>query len=212
MEAPLFRNLRPLILASGSLRRRELLGSAGLAFRVLPSPAKEKKPLPGENPAEYARRTARAKAEAVLDGLGAEEAESAVLAGDTIVVLEGKILGKPASHAQALEMLRSLAGKTHTVVTACCLLFREKGESRRLEFHRESRVSMWDAPPALLLAYSAGDEPMDKAGAYALQGGGGVLIRSVEGSCSNVLGLPLSEVMECLLECGIIAHASPPRS
>jgi septum formation protein len=212
MEEPLFRSLRPLILASGSLRRQDLLRSAGFAFSVRPSPLEEKKPLPGENPAEYARRAARAKAEAVLAGLDPEEAGSAVLSGDTIVVLEGRILGKPASRALALEMLQSLAGREHTVITACCLLFWEGSKRRQAEFHLESRVSMWAAPPALLRAYAAGPEPMDKAGGYALQGSGGMLIRSVEGSWSNVLGLPLSEVIECLLEYGIIAHASPPQS
>jgi septum formation protein len=177
------------------------LRSAGLRFRVVPSPHEEK-PLPGEGAAAYARRAARGKAEAALTLLGVKERRAALLAADTIVVLDGRILGKPSCGAEALNMLRALAGRVHTVVTACCLYPWVGGPSAPLEFALQSRVSLWDAPPELLAAYAAGPEPLDKAGGYAAQGAGAMLTRSVEGSWSNVVGLPVSETVEQLLACG----------
>ena len=199
-----FYALRPLILASGSPRRRELLASAGVAFQARPSPL-EPEPLPGEAPAAYARRAARSKAEAVLRLLEAEEQGAALLAADTIVTLDGRILGKPASPSQALEMLRFLAGRAHTVITACCLFPSGRASPAPVEFARKSRVSFWNPPPEALQVYAHGPDPLDKAGGYAAQGGGTMLVRSVSGSWSNVVGLPLSETLEVLLANGIIA-------
>lgn len=167
-------------------------------------------PLPGEKPGAYASRAARGKAEAALALLPSiektGEAGAAILAGDTIVVLDGRILGKPSSPDEALEMLTALAGRAHTVITACCLLRLERQSVSRAEFAARSRVYMWKPPQALLCAYAAGVEPLDKAGAYALQGEGAFLVRRVEGSCSNVIGLPLSEVIERLLDYRVISH------
>jgi septum formation protein len=179
-----------------------MLRNLGLDFRVILSP-EEARALPGEAPDIYALRAARGKALAVSRGLPAENA--AVLAADTVVALDGRILGKPAGHAEALVMLRALAGRAHVVFTACCLLLRREGQSLEESFTRGSRVRMWPVPDALLQAYAAGDEPLDKAGAYAIQGGGAFLVRSVQGSPSGVAGLPLSEVVACLLKHRVIA-------
>ena len=200
----LFRALRPLILASASPRRQELLKSAGLRFKVVHSPHEEK-PLPGEAAADYARRAARGKAEATLALLGSKDQKAALLAADTIVLLDGRILGKPACGEEALTMLRALAGRAHTVITACCLYPLVAEPSEPVEFALQSRVSLWAAPQALLAAYAAGPEPLDKAGGYAVQGAGAMLTRAIEGSWSNVVGLPLSETLEHLLACGVIA-------
>ncbi len=208
---PLFNTIAPLVLASGSPRRQELLSSVGLNYEVHVSPS-EAEPLPGEFPPDYACRAAEGKAKAVLHALGGAFTQGAVLAADTIVVLDNEILGKPKSHAHALTMLQKLAGRTHTVITACCLLVCRNGSLREERFYLQSNVSMWDAPEKLLKAYAYSDEPMDKAGAYAVQGSGGFLARAIEGSWSNVVGLPLGEVLEALLKHEIITPAdiAPP--
>lgn len=202
----IFHTIYPLILASGSPRRQELLRSVGINYSVRVSPS-EVSPDAGELPQNYALRAARGKAETVLAMLGEQPQKTAVLAADTIVVLQGRILGKPASHAQAFEMLQDLAGQTHTVFTACSLLVSSGHGIKHDDFVMQSRVSMWAAPQTLLKTYAGSEEPMDKAGAYAVQGAGAFLIRSIEGSWSNVVGLPLSEVIERLLQHNIIIPA-----
>jgi len=210
LDMNFFHALRPLILASGSPRRRDLLRSAGLEFSIRAAPL-EVTPETGEEPGHYARRAAKGKALAVLGLLADEERLAAILAADTIVTLDGRILGKPANRAEALEMLRALAGRTHTVITACALL--PSGEKDALvEFMAGSQVTFWDPPQGLLQNYAAGDEPMDKAGAYAAQGNGSMLLRSLSGSWTNVVGLPLSETLDALLEHRVIAPNPPPKS
>ncbi|MCL1888968.1 MAG: Maf family protein [Desulfovibrionaceae bacterium] len=207
LDMSFFHALRPLILASGSPRRRDLLRSAGLEFRIRAAPL-EVTPETGEDPGHYASRAARGKAWAVLDLLAGEERQAAILAADTIVALDGRILGKPASRAEALEMLSALAGRTHTVITACALL--PSGEKDGLvEFMAGSQVTFWNPPPGALHNYAAGDEPLDKAGAYAAQGSGSMLIRSLSGSWTNVVGLPLSETLDALLAHKVIADIAP---
>ncbi len=209
-------NLAPLVLASGSPRRKELLGSLGLDFSIMTSPDEEARHLAGEAPAAYAARAARQKALAARSTLYASfsadvrhiakwqpdfSAQPAILAADTIVVLAGEVLGKPANHADALAMLKRLAGATHTVFTACCLLLPDGTEDALIG---KSLVSMWQAPEEALQAYAASEEPMDKAGAYAVQGLGAFLVERIEGSWSNVVGLPLTEVTRLLLKHKII--------
>lgn len=189
----------PLILASSSPRRKDLLNMLGLEFRIMPAPA-ESKPDAGETPEHYAARAAAEKAVCVQQMQTGDAAEYAILAADTIVVLHGKILGKPQDHAMALAMLRSLAGQEHTVITACHLLLGKLSEALLIK----SKVQMWQMPDELLQSYAASAEPMDKAGAYAVQGQGAFMIRSINGSWANVVGLPVSEVTELLLKHHII--------
>ncbi len=193
-----FRTLAPLVLASASPRRRELLGSLGLGFSIDPGEAEEPRPEPGEAPADYALRAARAKALPVA----AAHPEAVILAADTIVVLDQDILGKPRDAADACAMLARLSGRIHQVVTGCCLVRPQGGEKC---FAVSSDVTMRRSHQAELAAYAATGEPLDKAGAYAIQGLGGFLVRRVEGSYTNVVGLPLSRVLEVLLEWAVAA-------
>ncbi|GHV52951.1 Maf-like protein [Deltaproteobacteria bacterium] len=200
----------PLILASSSPRRIALLGELGLPFTVCPAPD-EVDPFPGEAAGDYALRAAEAKAACVRKLRAAETggARAAILAADTVVSVDKDIFGKPDSPREALAMLKRLNGRSHDVITACCLL-RPDGSSKRYakdSFAVTSRVEFWDCPEPLLIAYARGEEPLDKAGAYAAQGVGAFLTRSLSGSWSNVVGLPMSEVVERLLSRNIIAVA-----
>ncbi|MDR2489740.1 MAG: Maf family protein [Desulfovibrio sp.] len=201
----------PLILASASPRRIAFLAELGLSATVrIPPPHTEPPPLRGEAPSTYALRAALAKASGVVAPSGGAacatgplEEPALVIAADTIVALRGRILGKPRSPEHALDMLRSLAGKTHTVTTACALL--KEGERRLFTVH--SRVRMWACPDDLLRAYACCGEAADKAGAYAVQGMGAALVRSIAGSWSNVVGLPLAELVQALLAMDAIGIA-----
>ncbi len=175
-----------LILASSSPRRAGLLTSAGLDFDII-APSADEMLHPGEEPAAFTLRTAREKAESV-------SANGLVLGADTAVVIEGNVLGKPADAAEANEMLRSLSGKTHQVITGVCLRSKEKTDC----FHVATAVLFRDLSEQEIEAYIATGEPMDKAGAYAIQGGAAGMVRRIDGSYSNVVGLPLCEVIEKL--------------
>jgi septum formation protein len=176
-----------LILASGSPRRAELLRGAGLAFEIV-IPDIDEAPRPHEAPADFVMRTAREKAESI------SAAGAVILAADTAVVDGARILGKPVDTADAAAMLRSLSGRTHEVMTGVCLCFPGGAGC----FHTETRVTFRDLSETEIAAYVATGEPMDKAGAYAIQGGAAKMVRRVEGSYSNVVGLPLCEVIEKL--------------
>lgn len=195
-----FRALMPVVLASGSPRRRQFLCSLGLSFEVCGNGAAEPAPGAGESPVDYARRAASAKAASVA----ASRPGCAVIAADTVVVLHGEIMGKPghgAERADAVRMLTRLAGRTHEVVSACCVFLPGGGAEI---FHAVTRVTMWAAPPAVLAAYAATGEADDKAGAYGIQGVGAFLVESIDGSWSNVVGLPVAELARLLLRHGVI--------
>lgn len=184
-----------LVLASASPRRQEFLRRLGLAFKAAPAEVDEGL-LPGEPAAEAARRLAGRKARAVaLAWPGA-----AVLAADTLVVLDQHILGKPRDPADARRMLGLLSGAEHQVVTGYCLLWRGREDCGQAV----SRVRFRGLLPAEIAAYVAGGEPLGKAGAYAVQGLGAALVDQVAGSYTNVVGLPLAEVVELMLARGII--------
>lgn len=182
LEAP------SLVLASGSPRRIELLRAIGLNPEVF-KPDVDETPVRGESARAMVRRLARMKAKVAVQGF----AESIVLAADTTVVgTDGKrILGKPESAADALRMLRQLRGKSHTVLTGYCLAKGTKVFSRVVA----SRVVMRDVKLSVLEAYVATGEPLDKAGAYGIQGLGGLLVESIRGSYTNIVGLPVSHVV-----------------
>jgi septum formation protein len=175
-----------LILASSSPRRAELLESAGIAFEVV-HPQADETLHADETPVEFTMRTAREKAESVTAG-------DAVLGADTAVVVEGKILGKPSGPEEAKEMLRLLSGKMHEVITGVCL----RTAGKTICFHVATAVLFRKIPEEEIEAYVATGEPLDKAGAYAIQGGAAGMVRRIDGSYSNVVGLPLCEVMEAL--------------
>ncbi|MDR3153960.1 MAG: Maf family protein [Deltaproteobacteria bacterium] len=190
-----------LYLASASPRRREILKAAGVPFIVLPACADET-PLPGEAHRACVARLARAKAEAVWAQV-LEEPGAAVLAADTAVILGEVMLGKPLDPTDAERMLAAISGKTHTVVTSFCVIT----SATVLEGSVTTAVTVRSLKRGEIEAYVATGDPLDKAGAYAIQGPmGAVLVESLEGSYSNVIGLPLREVLEALRELGV--HAS----
>ena len=186
-----------LILASGSPRRRDLLERAGLVFALRPAAIYETTRA-GEAPEALVERLAREKAAAVAQALDPADAW-VVLGSDTVVVLDRDILGKPRDAAHALELLGRLAGHTHRVLTGVAVATARGARA----LHVESRVSMRRPTQAELRAYVSTGEPFDKAGAYALQGEGGRLVAQVEGSRSNVIGLPLRATLQLLAEVGV---------
>lgn len=217
MRSP-FLQTRPLVLASSSPRRQDFLRDQGLDFRILPARTEEDRPAPGEDPHAYVLRTARSKAENVRSSLMAEPAPGPsrsgapaplVLAADTAVVLDGGILGKPADQSEAVAMLERLAGRAHTVITACCLWCTEE-DAPHAEFADSTNVRFAPWPRELLEAYAATGEPLDKAGAYGIQGRGAFLVERIEGSWSTVVGLPVSRVMQALIDCGALLSPACP--
>jgi septum formation protein len=194
-----------LILASESPRRRELLAAVGVPFRVIPSRVDEI-PFPGEPPVRFARRAALDKGREV----GGKHPSSYVLSADTIVVAGGKILGKPRDRDEARRMLSLLAGREHKVFTSVCLLCEARGyrdlgtEVTRVRFRALTRKEV--------AAYVRTGECDDKAGAYAAQGAGMLLIDRVAGSFTNVVGLPMTRVVEMLQRAQLIeVSSSGPR-
>jgi septum formation protein len=188
-----------LVLASASPRRRALLAGAGFRFEVRPPDVPED-PAPGAAPADVARDLAARKARAAARGLG--PAPCLVLGADTVVALgDGRLLGKPRDRAEAEEHLRALSGTTHSVVTGVCLR-QEPGGAEEL-FHVESSVTMRRLEEGEIRAYAAGGEGLDKAGGYAIQEGGDGFVTRVEGSRTNVVGLPMEEVLVRLAARGI---------
>jgi len=184
-----------LTLASVSPRRRELLGQIGVAHRVSAADIDETA-HPGEAPADYVVRMACAKARAVSE----RGAQLPVLAADTIVVIDGLILGKPRDRADALAMLGRLSGRTHQVLTAVALAT-AGGVTFRVSL---SEVRMRTVSPAECAAYWESGEPRDKAGGYAIQGRGALFIEHLSGSFSGVMGLPLYETGQLLAAAGIV--------
>jgi septum formation protein len=184
-----------LVLASGSPRRLQLLASLGLECRVAPVDIDET-PRAGEAPADYARRLAAEKASAAT---GHHPPESLVLAADTVVALGAEILGKPVDAPDAARMLRRLSGRTHEVHTAVAAS--RAGEvAFRLS---SSEVTFRNLRDAEIDAYVATGEPLDKAGAYGIQGLAAIFVTRLAGSHSGVVGLPLCETAELLQKFGI---------
>jgi septum formation protein len=182
----------PLLLASASPRRRELLERVGVSLEVRPADIDET-PRPDEDPQAYVARIARDKAAAV-----ARQPGQWSLAADTTVTIDGKILGKAESPAEATQMLQLLSGREHHVATAFCV----RGDSGHRDGLVLSTVVMIEMSPQVITNYVASGEWRGKAGAYAIQGIGAALVREVRGSVTNVIGLPLVEVLEALSAMG----------
>jgi septum formation protein len=199
-------NARHVYLASRSARRRELLKQIGVSFEILllregqGRPADfDETPLPGEAPIDYVQRVARAKVEAGWARLTQRRLlRFPVLSADTTVAVEGEILGKPADREQAVGFLRLLSGRAHEVHTAVAVRFDQQTEvavsSTVVEFR--------DLTESEMRQYVASGEPVDKAGGYAIQGRGAVFIRSISGSYTGVVGLPLFETSQLLARLG----------
>lgn len=188
----------PLILASASPRRQELLRRAGIPFAVCPSQVPEER-REDETPYEYALRLACDKA---LD-VARKHPGCWVLGADTVVEVDDMALGKPRGAAEAGQMLRLLSGRSHQVITGFAVVD-GMGQVKAREV-AVSRVTFKRLGDEEILAYIASGEPFDKAGGYAVQGRGAALVKRVEGSYTNVVGLPIEEITEKLKELGIIA-------
>ena len=178
-----------IILASASPRRRELLKVAGVDFEVRTSDVEERVPH-GASPKETVKLLAGQKASAVADSFR----DCCVIGADTVVVCDGKILGKPRDREQAREMLRSLSGKTHCVFTGVCIICR--GET--VSIAEKTEDTFYELTDDEINAYVDTGEPMDKAGAYGIQGRGCVLIKGIRGDYFNVVGLPVAETVRAI--------------
>ncbi len=185
------------ILASHSPRRKNLLKLLGFPFEVIPSGV-EDSAARTRSPSEFVEKNSLVKATAVAD----KYREKWVLGADTVVVLESEMLGKPADEEEAIKMLLQLSGKTHMVFTGVSLVNRGKGYKQTLS--NATKVAFQRFSREEALAYVGTGEPGDKAGAYGAQGAGSALIDAIEGSYTNVVGLPLSLTVRMLKEAGII--------
>lgn len=199
----------PLILASASPRRSDLLADLGLHFEVLSINGAEPVPCVGDTPSEFVMKAAAAKAHATAAWLDRKKTAHALIMGfDTIVVLDGaNILGKPHSKNEALDMLCRLAGREHTVHSGCCLLWppNAPNEKRRCEcFQDETKVTFENWPREVLASYVSTGDCMDKAGAYGMQGKGSFLVSRILGQWSTVVGLPILPLVKRLLSGGAI--------
>lgn len=190
--------MKKMILASASPRRRELLEQGGIPFTVIPSQAEEK--LTTTQPGLAVEELSYLKCSDIYK----KSAEDAVVIGaDTVVASEGKILGKPSSKEDAVKMLQSLQGKAHEVYTGVTIMVREGDENRKKTFHEKTKVVFYPMSEEEIRSYVDTGEPMDKAGAYGIQGKSAVFIKEISGDYNNVVGLPLARIYQELKNMGI---------
>lgn len=184
--------MKKIILASASPRRRELLEQIGLEFEVIPSRAEEK--ITGREPGmaveELSRQKAADVAEQISDGI--------VIGSDTIVYHDGHIMGKPADRAEAEQMLQSIQGTVHSVFTGVTVIVKENGENSCQTFFRETKVHVYPMTKQEIERYLDTGEPMDKAGAYGIQGKFAAWVEAIEGDYNTVVGLPVSALWQVL--------------
>ena len=190
-----------MVLASASPRRKDLLNRLGLEYRIVPSGLDEDEEISG-SPQNFAMQWACRKAKETSSKLGLEN-DNWYLAVDTIVVINDTVLGKPATREQAGEYLAMLSGNWHEVISGYCILH----PLSNVEIVRvvSSKVKIKELDRAQIDAYIKTDEPMDKAGAYAVQGIGAFMVERIDGSYTNVIGLPLTEVVDDLVKLGVIS-------
>ncbi len=194
--------VHPLVLGSGSPRRREIISALGLPFQVLAADIDESV-QPGEAPLAYLERVAREKLEAVKRR-AAETAHAAILVADTSVVIDGDILGKPTDVDDAARLFSRIAGRVHSVYTRYAIGTADAIVARTVETHVHIRAASAEE----IAAYAATGEGLDKAGAYAAQGVGSFFIERVVGSYSNVVGLPACEVLADLRTLGLVSSVA----
>jgi septum formation protein len=191
----------PVILASQSPRRRELLTLVGIPHTIRPADIDERY-LPGEVPRAHAERLAREKAAVVAR----DEPDAVVIGSDTIVVVDGEVLGKPRDEQHAAEMLARLSGRSHVVMTAVAVMWR----GVELSAVEEVGVTFHPLDADTVLSYIATGEPMDKAGAYGIQGYGATIVQRVDGDYFAVMGLPLQRLVRLMEQLGLSYRFSAP--
>ena len=192
--------IRKLILASTSPRRKELITLLGMPFDVVPSLADEDTPDTW-NAVQVVEELALRKAQAVYDTLPGQSEQAIIVGSDTVVVLDGKILGKPSDRQEAKDMLESLQGRTHEVYSGVACIRTTDGATQ--VSHRATSVTMKPLAAKVIDAYVRTGEPDDKAGSYAIQGLGATFIERIEGCYFNVVGLPLSLLSDLLADLGV---------
>ena len=189
---------KKIILASGSPRRKELLLQIGITPEIMVSHVEEK--ITSDVPSEVVMSLAKQKA---VDVAKEREKGDIILGSDTVVAVDGKILGKPKNHKEAEEMIQKLAGRSHQVYTGVCIV--KKGEKDEiLTFFDETDIKVAKMTEKEILEYAGSEEPMDKAGAYAVQGFFARYIEGLNGSYANVMGLPVHLVYQKLKELGAV--------
>lgn len=195
---------RQLILASASPRRRELLAQVGLEFRVQVSQAEEH--MTGTDPVQIVQELARQKAEAVADSCRStgEEAPFVILGADTIVVHNNTIMGKPKDPEDAVRMLSQLSADTHQVYTGVAFVWEQEGLRKTQVFAECTDVFVYPMEREEILSYVETGDPLDKAGAYGIQGAFAAYIRKIDGDYNNVVGLPVGRVYQELKENGLL--------
>lgn len=176
-----------MILASQSPRRRELLSLITRDFRIIPAKGEERLP-DNITPKEAVLLLSRQKATEIYS----EYKNEIIIAADTVVAIDGKILGKPADAEEAAAMLHLLSGRTHSVFTGVCIIYADGVEK---SFAEETAVEFWQLPEQMIADYVKSGEPMDKAGAYGIQGAGALLVKRINGDYYNVMGLPVGRLL-----------------
>ena len=197
MQDSVFLQQRPLCLASSSPRRKNFLKLFGFKFKTK-VPRIDETRIEGEDCKSYVMRMANEKARKVQQLIGKLEQDTLILAGDTTVLLEGAILGKPFSAREAKSMLRLLSGKTHSVYTAFTILDTRNDEV--ISQHEVTTVEFYPFDEDLINWYVATGEGLDKAGGYSIQGVGTLLVSSIQGSYNNVVGFPIEQILNNMLE------------
>lgn len=185
----------PLILASASPRRQELLRQIGLKFQVVPADVDEQSQ--GEAPVQTVKELARRKAYYVAEQV---RNDGCILGADTVVVFEGRIMGKPGDREEAVSMLSSLQGNTHSVFTGVCAVKKQGKEIQEILFAEETKVTIYKMEMWEIETYADTLEPMDKAGAYGIQGIFAKYIQCIQGDYNNVVGLPVSRIYQEILK------------
>lgn len=183
--------LSDIVLASGSPRRRELLAQIGIEPRIIVSHVEEK--ITSDLPSQVVMELACQKAADVACTVGEG---TIVIGSDTVVAIDGMILGKPSSHEDAYRMIKELAGRSHQVFTGVCLIWKDGKKEHTKAFFDETTVEVFPMTDAEIREYADSEEPMDKAGAYAVQGYFAKYIKGLHGSYANVMGLPVSRLYQ----------------
>jgi len=184
---------KSIVLASASERRKDILNILGFAYEVVPSPFNEDQNRPDTNdPQEFTKWTASQKALAIVEQLKhTSQSPDIIIGADTVVVHNSHILGKPTSAKNAVDMLKTLSGNTHSVVTGLSIFYKNKLDYKEIQTYEMTQVKMTTLSDTVINSYVESGEPLDKAGAYGIQGLGGTLIESISGDYYNVVGFPL---------------------
>lgn len=192
--------MKPIILASGSPRRRELLEQMGLTFTIMPAQGEEV--ITKETPAEAVQELSYGKAAEIFEKTDLTEA--IVIGADTVVVLDAEIMGKPESEEGAFAMLKRLQGRTHRVYTGVTVMVKEGMKKREFTFSSCTEVDVFPMEDWEIKSYVNKGESLDKAGAYGIQGGFAVYVKGIRGEYNNVLGLPIAGLYQAMKEYGLL--------